>query len=85
MTLAWYHYAAAVLVAVVAIPALIVGGGFLIPIVVAIVVGIAVIGGPAAWELYNNKRIGEKGNVDVRQLITPDDEGSGSVRRRGGK
>lgn len=82
---AWYHYVGFAVVAIVALPALLVGGGFLIPLIVAAVVGLAVIGGPRAWELYNNKRIGEKGNLDVRQLITPDDEEGTGVRRRGGR
>jgi hypothetical protein len=88
MTLAWYHYVGLAVVAIVAFPALLVGGGFLIPLLVAAVVGIAVIGGPRAWELYNNKRIGEKsGRGDIRALITPDDDGGASVesakKRRG--
>jgi len=85
MTLAWYHYVGLAVVVIVAFPALLVGGGFLIPLVVASLVAVAVIGGPRAWELYNNKRIGEKGNLDIRQLITPDDEGGASVERHGGE
>ena len=85
MTLRWYHYAAGGIVAVVALPALVVGGGSLIPLIGAAVVGIAVLAGPPAWELFNNKRIGEKGNLDVRQLITPDDDGGASVERKGGE
>jgi hypothetical protein len=85
MSFRWYHYAGGAVVGVVALPALLVGGGFLIPLLVAAAVGIAILAGPPAWELFNNKRIGEKGNLDVRQLITPDDEGGASVERKGGE
>lgn len=54
------------------IPALIVGGGFVVGILVGGVIILAGLGGPKLWQLHNNKSLGAKGrNNDVRDFMSP--------------
>lgn len=66
-------------VVVLLLPA-IVGGGLIIGGVLVVVWLVAMLGGPKAWELYNNKAMGERGmkqqtqdsQADLRNLINYD-------------
>lgn len=54
------------------IPAVIVGGGFVIGIVAAILILVVGLGGPKYWQYYNNKSLGSKGrNNDIRDFMSP--------------
>ena len=63
---------ALVLAALVFVPALIAGGGFLLPAVVAVTILLLVVGGQFARDLIINRHMGAKsgGNADINDLLS---------------
>lgn len=54
------------------IPAVLVGGGFVIAILFAAAILVVGFGGPKLWQLHNNKSLGAKGrDNDVRDYMSP--------------
>lgn len=61
-------------VGLVLAPALVAGGGFLLALLLAMAVVLAMVGGPKLWELYEKQNLGAKGrNTDIRDLIGTDE------------
>jgi hypothetical protein len=84
MNLKWYHYVGLGLAGIVAAPAIAAGGGLLLAgLAVVLILSIAFGAGPA-WELYNNRRIGERGRSEfnIRDLMTPGEDGFDVERHR---
>lgn len=67
-----YKTAIVIVALIPLVPAIIVGGGFVIGIVFAGVIIIVGLGGPKLWQLHNNKSLGAKGrNNDIRDIMAP--------------
>lgn len=69
-----------VLVAAVIAPALIVGGGFAIALGVALVVVVALIGGPKLWKLHLTRSVGANAGANMRNVIQGDGVGHSKNR-----
>ena len=75
-----YLVVVGVIVALVFLPALLVGGGFLVALVLGAIVVAVLLGGPLGYDIYRNKTMGERGGMDVRNVIQgdgPNDRGPG--------
>lgn len=71
--------------ALILLPALVAGGGFILAGVLAFALLLAFLGGPKLWDLHMNKSMGERGRADVRDLIQGgDDTGRRQPNRRDG-
>jgi hypothetical protein len=63
---------ALVLAALVFVPALIAGGGFILPAVIAVTLLLLLVGGQFARDLIINRHMGAKsgGNADINDLLS---------------
>lgn len=77
-----YIVAVAALAALVFLPALVAGAGFVVAIVLAVLLIAALLGVPLGYDLYKNKTMGERSGVSVRNMIAGDgiDPGEGQER-----
>lgn len=71
----YLYMVGAVLIALVMLPALLAGAGFVVAIVLALIIAALFFGGPTLYDVYKTKNLGANSSMNARDILAGQGDG----------